>query len=82
VVARGAQDLTFAGGQRAVPLAERGRRQAGIDHPLAGDRAADRRRELMRGRVLEEEPGCAALHRPAQVARPPERGQNQNPNLG
>ena len=37
------------------------------------------RGEVARRRVLQQEPGRAGLHRPAQVARPPERREDQRP---
>jgi hypothetical protein len=69
----------LARGERAVALAERRRRQAGVDDPLAGDDTPDGGRQLGGGRVLQEEARCATLHRPPQVARSPERGQDQYP---
>ena len=40
------EHLALARRQRALALAQRRRRQAGIDDPLAGDRAPDRRGQL------------------------------------
>src|SRR4051812_22803826 len=78
VLARRGQYLVLARGQRARPLAEGRGGEAGVDHPLAADRAADGAGELLRGVVLEQEAGRALLHGAAQIARPPERGEHQD----
>ena len=55
---------------------------AGIDDALAGVHPPHRVGELLGRRVLDDEAGRAGFHRAPQVARPPERGQDDHAAAG
>jgi two-component system sensor histidine kinase DesK len=68
--------------QRITVLLERGRRQLGIEHPLARGHPPHRGDQLIGGRVLDQEPRYVRGQGPAQVGRPAEHRQDQHPALG
>ena len=78
-VPRGPQHLGLARGQRARPGGQRLGGQRGVDHPQPGVHPADGVGQLPGRGVLDDEPAGPRLQRPAQVAGPAERRDDEHP---
>src|SRR5580704_15431169 len=72
------EDVSFARGQRAGALGQRGGGQLRVDDPLPTEHLPDRPGEPVRRGVLDHEARGAGLHRASQVAGAPERGEDDD----
>ena len=73
------QHVELTGGQRAVDGVPGGQRQVAVDHAAAGQDAAHGVGELVRGRVLEQEPAHLGVQRAPERARPAQAGEDEGP---
>src|SRR6185312_7087499 len=82
VLGRGGEHVSLALGERADAVGDRRGGEAGVDDAPPRVHLADRVRQLPGRRILQEEPGGAALDGAAEIAGTAERGQDQRPCPG